>query len=431
LAQNANTRSLENLGIKCFVGHATQNITDDVVLVVETSIVKDSNPEIIAAKSKNIPIIRRSDMLAQIMAVKKGITISGTHGKTSTTAMVAVLLESSGLDPMVINGGIINRFGSNARFGEGEFLVAESDESDASFVDLPSFIGVVNNIEPEHMDFYKGDFELVKNYYKRYVSQIPKNGLVAMFIDDIEVNKIYEELSKTQNNIVSMSVQNENADYFAFNISCDVSGLKFDVKINKNGRVIGDIQMPSYGVYNIQNALGAVAIADFLGLDSVAIKQGLANYSGVKRRFTKTGEVDGVTIIDDYGHHPTEIQALFKAAKGILPNHKLIAVFQPHKHSRTNDLFSEFCNSFKDVDTVIVADIFGAGQSPVQGVNQDSLVLGIKNSGHQNVLKLNNENDLPQIIKNVAKSGDMVICAGAGSISKWANDLPLKLKAIK
>ncbi|MFT6106815.1 MAG: UDP-N-acetylmuramate--alanine ligase, partial [Rickettsiales bacterium] len=243
LAQNANTRSLENLGIKCFVGHATQNITDDVVLVVETSIVKDSNPEIIAAKSKNIPIIRRADMLAQIMAIKKGITISGTHGKTSTTAMVAVLLESSGLDPMVINGGIINRFGSNARFGEGEFLVAESDESDASFVDLPSFIGVVNNIEPEHMDFYKGDFELVKNHYKRYVSQIPKNGLVAMFIDDLEVNKIYEELSKTQNNIVSMSVKNENADYFAFNISCDVSGLKFDVKINKNGRVIGDIQM--------------------------------------------------------------------------------------------------------------------------------------------------------------------------------------------
>jgi UDP-N-acetylmuramate--alanine ligase len=331
---------------------------------------------------------------------------------------------------MVINGGVINRFGSNAKFGDGEFLVAESDESDASFVDLPSFIGVVNNIEPEHMDFYKGDFELVKNYYKRYVRQIPTNGLVAMCIDDIEVSKIYEELSKTQNNVVSMSVQNNEADYFAFNISGDVRGLKFDVKIKKTGQIISDIKMPTYGVYNIKNALGAVAIADFLGLDFATIKQGLANFSGVKRRFTKTGEVEGVTIIDDYGHHPTEIKALFKAAKEILPNHKLIAVFQPHKYSRTQDLFSEFCNSFKNVDTVIVADVYGAGQEPIEGISQDSLIDGIRNSGHKNVLKLDNKNDLPRLIKNSSKSGDMVICAGAGSISNWANELPSKLQAI-
>ncbi len=427
LSQNNNTRTLEALGVQCFKGHNESNLTDDVILVVETSIIKSSNPELIKAKAKNIPIIRRADMLAQIMAEKQGITVAGTHGKTSTTGMIAVLLESAGLDPMVINGGIINRFGSNARFGEGKFLVAESDESDASFVDLPSFIGVVNNIEPEHLEFYGGDFELVKKYYQRYIEQIPANGLVAMCIDDAEVKNLYQNLSKTQNNIVSLSIGDENADYFGFNISLSASGLKFDVKI-KNKKSIENITIPAYGIHNIKNALAPVAIGIFLGLSDEQIKQGLANFSGVKRRFTKTGEVSGITIIDDYGHHPTEIKAVFKAAREILPNHKLIVVFQPHKYTRTRDLFDEFCNSFQDVDVAIIADIYSAGQEPIAGASQDDLIAGIRNAGHKNVIKLNSENDLPQLIKEQARAGDMVICIGAGSISNWANNLPAKLR---
>ncbi|MES2676805.1 MAG: UDP-N-acetylmuramate--L-alanine ligase [Pseudomonadota bacterium] len=430
LSQNNNTRNLEKLGIKCFVGHAAENLTDDVVLVVETSIVKPNNPELIKAKSRNIPVLRRADMLAQIMAEKQGITVAGTHGKTSTTAMIAVLLETAGLDPMVINGGIINHFGSNAKFGEGKFLVAESDESDASFVDLPSFIGVVNNIEPEHLEFYGGDFELVKTYYQKYIEQIPENGLVAMCIDDLVVKKLYQDLSKTQKNLVSLSIKDENADYFGFNISLAAAGLKFDVRIKKNGDIIKDIKMPAYGIHNVKNALAPVAIGIFLGLTEEKIKEGLMNYSGVKRRFTKTGEVNGITIIDDYGHHSTEIKAVFGAARAILPDHKLIVVFQPHKYTRTRDLFDEFCNAFTNVDTVIIADIYSAGQEPIAGATQDALIAGIKKTGHKNVIKLNSENDLPQLIKEQAKPGDMVVCIGAGSISNWANNLPAKLKEI-
>ncbi|MFT5703976.1 MAG: UDP-N-acetylmuramate--alanine ligase, partial [Rickettsiales bacterium] len=293
LTQNNNTKTIEALGIECFVGHKTENLTDDVVLVVETSIVKPTNPEILQAKSRNIPIFRRADILKEIISEKKGITISGTHGKTSTTAMVSVLLESAGLDPVIINGGIINYFGSNAKFGEGEFLVAEADESDASFVDLPSFIGVVNNIEPEHMDFYNNDFELVKKYYQKYLEQIPANGLAAVCIDDDEVFNLYKKLSQTQDNLVSLSIKNKDADYFGFNISFDQSGLKFDVKIKKTGQIISDIKMSAYGVHNIKNALAPVAIGVFLGLSSEKIKKGLADFTGVKRRFSKTGEVNG------------------------------------------------------------------------------------------------------------------------------------------
>ncbi len=434
LSSNANTKNLQEKGIKCFVGHREENLTDDVILVVETSIVKPTNPELIKAKARNIPIIRRADMLAKIMAEKQGITVAGTHGKTSTTAMIAVLLESAGLDPMVINGGIINHFGSNAKFAEGRFVVAESDESDASFVDLPTFIGVVNNIEPEHLEFYGGDFELVKNYYKRYITQIPADGLLAMCIDDEEVKKLYLELSKTQNNLVSLSIKDENADYFGFNISLAASGLKFDVKIKKNGHIIKDIKMPAYGIHNVKNALAPFAIGVFLGLSEEQIKQGLVSFSGVQRRFTKTGEVNGITIIDDYGHHSTEIKAVFKAARAILPDNKLIVVFQPHKYSRTKDLFNEFCNAFVDVDVAIIADIYSAGQDPIPGIDSDVLVEGIKKTGHKNVLKLNSQNDfpnqLPQLIKQHANPGDMVVCIGAGSVSGWAHNLPKKLQEI-
>jgi UDP-N-acetylmuramate--alanine ligase len=430
MSANGNIKNLESKGIKCFFGHFASNITDDVILVVETSIVKAKNPEIIQAKAKNIPIIRRADMLAMIMGEGYGITVAGTHGKTSTTAMIAVLLASANLNPTVINGGIINYFGSNAKLGDNNFIVAESDESDASFVDLPSFIGVVNNIEPEHLEFYGGDFELVKSYFKRYVMQVPDNGLAILCIDDLEVKKLYDDVILYKTNIASLSIIDQNADFFGFDIAFDVAGLTFSVKVKKNNHIIKDIKMPIYGIHNVQNALAPVAIGTFISLSDTQIKQGLANYSGVKRRFTKIGEVGGITIIDDYGHHPTEIRATFSAARSILANNKLIVVFQPHKHSRTRDLFNEFCQSFFDVDVAIITNIYGAGQQPIEGVTAESLIDGIKESGHQNVIKLDSQDDLPRIIKEQAKSGDMVICIGAGSISEWANNLPQKLRDI-
>ncbi len=428
LVENSNTKELEENGIKFFINHKSQNITEEVALVVKTSIIKDNNPEILQAKARNIPIIRRADMLAKIMKEKLNITVAGTHGKTTTTAMIAVLLEDSGFDPTVINGGIINYFGSNAKIGRGKFLVAESDESDASFVDLPTFIGVVNNIEPEHLEFYGGDFTKVKNLYRQYIDQIPKNGLVTMCIDDLEVKNIYQQLSQHKQNIVSLSVIDSKADIFAYNISFDAKGLKFDVKIRKTDQIIENIKMKAYGIFNIKNALAPIAVGLFLGINAEQIKRGLERFSGVKRRFSKYGEVGGVSIIDDYGHHPTEIQAVFKAAKSILPNNQLIVVFQPHKYSRTKDLFDEFCNSFFDADIVLVSEIYSAGQEPIAGVTQDALIEGIKKVGHKNVIKLLNEESLPSIIKSQAKKGDMVICIGAGSIGLWASRLSQKLK---
>lgn len=419
---NSNTKKLEEIGVKCFVGHESRNIDNDVCLIVKTSIIKEDNTEILAAKEKNIKIIRRADMLAEIMNQKLGITISGTHGKTSTTAMVGVLLDVVGLDPMVINGGIINHYGSNAKFGDGKFVVAESDESDASFVDLPTHIGAITNIEPEHLEFYGGDFEKVKSCYRKYLDQIPENGLAALCIDDKEVKNLHKDY-QGKNNIITYGVTKE-ADILAENIFFDADGATFDVRLKKSNKVIKNLKLPTYGIYNVSNALAAITIADFLKFDEKLIKKAVASFSGVKRRFTKTGQVNGVTIIDDYAHHPTELQATFKAARELVGNNKVIAVFQPHKYSRTKDLFDEFCSSFPDVDIAIIADIYSVRKQKIEGITQDTLIEGIIKTGHQDVIKLNNKDELPVIIKRVAKEGDIVICAGAGNITSWANELP-------
>jgi UDP-N-acetylmuramate--alanine ligase len=400
LSANNNTRNLEAAGVKCFVGHKAEFISDEVCLVVETSIIKETNPEILEAKKRGIKIIKRAEMLALIMQEKLGITVAGTHGKTSTTAMISLLLETAGLDPMVINGGIINYFGSNAKFGEGKYIIAESDESDGSFVNLPTFIGAVTNIEPEHLEFYNHDFELVKNYYKKYITQIPENGLVALCIDDKEVKEIYNEL-KGQKNIITYGFD-ESADIVATNISCNSDGLEFNVAHKKSGENIKDLTLKAFGLHNAQNSLVVIAIAHFLGINQEIIRKAFNNYSGVKRRFTKTGEVNNITIIDDYAHHPTEIQAVLKTARSLAGKHKVISVFQPHKYSRVKDLFDEFCSSFNEVDLVIVADIYSAGQDKIDGISQDTIIENLKKCGHKNVIKLNSENDLALLIKKNA-----------------------------
>jgi len=441
LKRNRNIDRLECEDVQCFIGHDGQNIGDDVQLAVQTSIIQDDNPEIVTAQRKGVKIIRRADLLAEILAEKKGITTAGTHGKTSSAAMIGVLLKSAGLDPTIINGGVINDFGSNENLGQGDFLVAESDESDGSFVDLPSFIGCIGNIEPEHLDFYGGDFEIVKNHYLKYAQQIPANGLLALCIDDDEVVQIYEKIKDKQQNILTLSADGNEADVMAQNIRCNQGGLQFDVAIKnaENELKITDIKLAAYGVFNVKNALSAVAIGHFLGLSSEQIKQGLGQYSGVKRRFTMVGKVGGVAIVDDYAHHPTEIMVLLQTARNILKSAhnngstrrgKLIAVFQPHKYSRTQDCFTDFCYSFFAADMVIVADIFAAGQQPIKGATQDDLVDGLKYVGHKNILKLEKEADLPRMIKENAQDGDMVICAGAGSITNWAAKLAKEIEKL-
>ncbi|HLD76538.1 MAG TPA: UDP-N-acetylmuramate--L-alanine ligase [Rickettsiales bacterium] len=429
LSENYLTQTLRDNNIHYVVGHNANNISDDICLVVKTSIIKDNNPEIIAAQEKNIKIVTRANLLAQIMSEKKGITIAGTHGKTSTTALTALCLELGGFDPIVINGGVINNFKSNFKFGNGNYLIAESDESDGSFVDLPSFIGAITNIEPEHLEFYDNDFNKVKSYFKKYITQIPQDGLCAVCIDDDEIAKIYEKLKNEKKNLLSYSIK-KDADLCAQNIVSDVSGSTFDA-VFKSGKIIKNLRLSSLGIHNVSNSLVAITIANFLGVSEDAIRKALKNFTGVKRRFTKTGEVNGVAIIDDYAHHPTEISATLQSARQVVGKHKILLVLQPHKYTRLKDLFNEFCECVKKADMVIVADIYSAGQNPIEGASQDNLIDGIKKTGYKNVFKLNNESELAKIIKDNTKSGDLVICAGAGSITYWANNLPKQLQELK
>jgi len=428
LAENYLTPKLREKGATYFVGHDAKNITNDVSLIVETSIIKNENPEILEAQKRGIPIMTRANLLGLVMGEYKGITIAGTHGKTSTTGMTSVLLDVAGLDPTVINGGVIHYFGSNSKVGKGEYLVAESDESDASFVDLPSFIGAVTNIEPEHLEFkgYGGDFEKQKACFERYVNQIPAAGICVLCIDSPEVEKIYEKLKSSKKNLITYSAK-KPADVMVKNITMDSGGLTFDV-VFEDGHEIKNIKMPVYGKHNASNACVSVAIGKFLGLSDEQIKKGLAQFNGVKRRFTKVGEFEGVSIIDDYGHHPTEIATTLRAARDLVGDKKIICVFEPHKFSRVHDLFKEFCHAFDDANYVLVSDIYSAGQAPIAGATQDDLIAGIKKTGHKNVIKLNSHKDIAAIIKPLISEGDLIFCTGAGKVTYWAADLEKQLK---
>ena len=436
LSENYLTEKLRKKNIQYFVGHDAKNVSSDVALIVQTSIIKTSNPEIIEAEKRNIPIITRAQLLAIVMSQYKGITIAGTHGKTSTTGMVSLMLEIAGFDPTIINGGVINYFSSNAKIGKGEYLIAESDESDGSFVALPSFIGAVTNIQPEHLEFqaYGGDFEIQKSYFEKYIAQIPADGLCVLCLDSPEVNKIYQKIKNDKKNLLTYSlgtcldlIPTQEADLTAKNIVLSSVGIAFDVEF-RGGRKILGIKMPIYGKHNVSNALVAIAIADFLGISDEKIIKALASFNGVKRRFTKVGEYQGVSIIDDYGHHPTEIQATLAAARSVVGDKKIISVFEPHKYSRLHDLFDEFSRCFFDADMVIVCEIYAASQSPIEGITQDAIAEAIKKSGHKNVIKLTQKSDLAKIIKANAQSGDMVLCTGAGSITYLAASLENDLK---
>lgn len=430
LSENYLTPKLRQKGVNYFVGHDAKNIDEEVSLIVQTSIIKSQNPEILEAQKRGIKIITRAELLAIVMTCYKGITIAGTHGKTSTTGMVSLMLEHGNFDPTVINGGVIHYYASNSKLGKGEFLVAESDESDASFVNLPSFIGAITNLEPEHLEFalYGGDFEKQKACFEKYVAQIPNEGACILCIDDKEVAKIYEKLKPARPHLFSYSAQGKKADLNIENIISNSSGISFDA-IFDDGLEIHQIKMPIYGAHNASNAAIAIIIGRFLGMPASEIKEALAKFNGVKRRFTKVGEFEGVAIIDDYGHHPTEIATTLQAARDVVgENHKLISVFEPHKYSRVQSLFNEFCHAFSACDAVIVTEIYSASQQPIEGINQDSLIAGIKKSGVKNVVKLNDFQDLAKIVKPLISSGDMIFCTGAGKITYLAADLEKQLK---
>jgi UDP-N-acetylmuramate--alanine ligase len=344
--------------------------------------------------------------------------------------MVSLVLEIANLDPTVINGGVIHYFNSNSKIGKGKYLVAESDESDASFVNLPTFIGAVTNLEPEHLEFvgYGGDFEKQKLCFEKYVAQIPDAGLCVLCLDSPEVEKIYLKLKDKKKNLITYA-HSKDADLRVKNVVTNTGGITFDVEF-KSGKKITEIKMPIYGKHNADNACVAIAIGEFLGISDEKIKEALAKFNGVKRRFTKVGEFEGVSIIDDYGHHPTEIKATLQAARDLIGEHKLICVFEPHKYSRVHDVFNEFCQAFASANYVIVSDIYSAGQAPIDGISQDSLIAGIKKTGQKNVIKMNDPKDLANLVKPLVSKGDLVFCTGAGKVTYWASELENELKKL-
>jgi UDP-N-acetylmuramate--alanine ligase len=427
IVESPNVRRMRALGIQVAVGHGAENVGDAQVVVMSSAI-QAGNPEIRAANANLIPVVQRAEMLAELMRLSWSIAVGGTHGKTTTTSLIAALLDAAGFDPTVINGGIINAYGTNARLGEGEWLVAEADESDGTFVKLPATIAIVTNIDPEHLEFY-GSFEELKNAFQTFVQSIPFYGFAAVCLDHPEVQTLIGRITDRRLITYGFSPQ---AEIRADNLAAGPGGMCFDVTIGVRGepvRQLTGLNLPMFGQHNVQNALAAIAVANEMDIDDRTIVQTLASFSGVKRRFTKTGEVNGVTIIDDYGHHPVEIAAVLKAARAAT-QHKVIAVVQPHRFTRLQMLFEEFCLCFNDADHVVVANVYAAGEKFIKGVDRDALVLGMRARGHRNVHTLNDPADLATQISQLAGFGDLVVCLGAGTITNWANALPAELAVL-
>ncbi len=426
-----NTQRLKEKGIEVFIGHKAEHIENAAVIVVSSAI-RPENPEMVAARSLRIPVVRRAEMLAELMRFKMAIAVGGTHGKTTTTALTAAMLEEANLQPTVINGGIINSRGTNAYLGAGEWMVVESDESDGSFLKLPATIAVVTNIDPEHLDHY-GNFENAKAAYQTFVTNLPFYGFAVLCTDHPEVQALAARI--TDRRIITYGT-NPQADIRAVNLRSSAVGEMFDVEIAERGdgvaHVIKDIRLPMHGHHNVRNSLAVIAIARELKLSDQTILSGLANFDGVKRRFTKTGVGLGITVIDDYGHHPVEISATLKAARAAQSagTGKVIAVVQPHRYTRVRDLLDDFCTCFNDADTVVVADIYSAGEDPIEGISAERLVEGLQAAGHRHVLKLESPEALAKTVAGVAQAGDMVVCLGAGTITKWAYALPAELEKL-
>jgi UDP-N-acetylmuramate--alanine ligase len=420
VAEGYVVEGLRKAGIPVAIGQAADNLGDAAVVVVSTAIRKD-NPELVCAYERRIPVVRRAEMLAELMRLKLTVAVAGTHGKTTTTSMVATLLDAGGIDPTVINGGIINAYGSNARLGNSEWMVVEADESDGSFLRLDGTIAVVTNIDPEHLDHY-GSFEKVKDAFVEFVENVPFYGAALLCVDHPEVQTIIPRLRDRR--IVPYGFA-AMADVRGENVRPVPGGNTFDVSIrDRKGevRTIRDIHLPMPGRHNVSNALAAIGVAAELGIPDDVIARGFERFGGVKRRFTRVGEIEGAVIIDDYGHHPTEIRAVLSAAREGAQG-RVIAVVQPHRFTRLRDLMEDFQGAFNDADIVYVAPVYAAGEEPIDGVDADALVEGLKQRGHRAVKAVSDLDDLCRNLRDVAAKGDIVICLGAGDITKWAAGL--------
>ncbi|MEM9032221.1 MAG: UDP-N-acetylmuramate--L-alanine ligase [Pseudomonadota bacterium] len=417
------TDRLAEKGATIFEGQRAENLEDAEVIVISSAI-KRGNPELDAARARGLPVVRRAEMLAELMRLRSNVAVAGTHGKTTTTTMVATLLDAGGVDPTVINGGIIHAYGSNARVGQGEWMVVEADESDGTFNRLPATIAIVTNIDPEHMEHW-GTIENLRQGFTDFVSNIPFYGLAVLCTDHPEVQSLLGRV--TDRRVVTFGF-NAQADVRAVNLTYAKGVAHFDIALAAEGMVIEGCTLPMPGDHNVSNALAAVAVARHLGMKTAEIRDALANFKGVNRRFTKVGEVEGVTIIDDYGHHPVEIAAVLKAARqAIEPDARVIAVHQPHRYSRLSSLFDDFCACFNDADVVAIAEVFAAGEEPIKGASRDDLVSGLIRHGHRHARAILNEDDLERLVREQARPGDIVVCLGAGTISAWANGLPGRL----
>ena len=409
-------------GALIFEGQKAGNIEEAEVVVISSAI-KPGNPELDAARARGLPIVRRAEMLAELMRLKSNIAVAGTHGKTTTTTMVAALLDHGKFDPTVINGGIIHAYGSNARIGQGEWMVVEADESDGTFNRLPATIAIVTNIDPEHMEHWGTEEALHQGFYD-FVSNIPFYGLAVCCTDDVDVQTLVGKI--TDRRVVTYGF-NAQADVRAVNLSYDKGVAHFDIALQAEEKVIEGCTLPMPGDHNVSNALSAVAVARHLGMKGDEIREALAAFGGVNRRFTRVGEVQGGTIIDDYGHHPTEIAAVLKAARQACDG-RVIAVHQPHRYTRLSHHFEDFCACFNEADVVAIAPVYAAGEDPIEGASRDDLVAGLIRHGHRHARAIENEDDLEGLVRAEARPGDMVVCLGAGTISAWANGLPARLQ---
>ncbi len=428
LSESANVKRLRDKGIAVVVGHDAKNVEGADVLVVSSAIRRD-NPELIAGRARRLPIVRRAEMLAELMRLKSCVAIAGTHGKTTTTSLVAALFEAGGFDPTVINGGIINAYGTNARLGAGDWMVVEADESDGTFLKLPADVAIVTNVDPEHLDHFK-TFDAVQAAFRGFVENVPFYGFAVMCTDHPVVQTM---VGLIEDRRVITYGQNPQADVRLANLEHVDGHSRFSVVFrDRQGGVvheIGGLDLPMPGRHNALNATAAVAVARELGISDALIRKALANFAGVKRRFTRTGDWNGVAIFDDYAHHPVEIAAVLRAARESTRG-QVIAVMQPHRYSRLQSLFEQFCTCFNDADCVIVANVYPAGETPIAGADRDSLVQGLRAHGHRHVIALEGARQLASIVKNLAKPGDYVICLGAGNITQWAYALPGELAVL-
>jgi UDP-N-acetylmuramate--alanine ligase len=428
LTESANVKRLRDKGIEVAIGHKADNVDGAEVLVVSSAVKRD-NPELISARARRLPVVRRAEMLAELMRLKRCVAIAGTHGKTTTTSLVATLLDAGHFDPTVINGGIINAYGTNARLGDGDWMVVEADESDGTFLKLPADIAIVTNVDPEHLDHFH-TFDAVQGAFQAFVENVPFYGFAVMCTDHPVVQEL---VGRIEDRRVITYGENPQADVRLSDLDHADGRSRFSVvfrdRAGADVGAIADLTLPMPGRHNALNATAAIAVARELGVRDDLIRKALGGFGGVKRRFTKTGEWNGVTVIDDYGHHPVEIAAVLRAARESTKGH-VIAIMQPHRYTRLHSLFEQFSACFNDADSVIVAQVYPAGEQPIAGADRDALVAGMRARGHRHVIALDNPQQLAPIVRNLARPGDYVVCLGAGSITQWAYALPAELAAL-